>query len=146
LKPDTLQQPLFHFFRLRHTEEPRSWGMQIACDSSSRHLSFDHWDFTDAENDGELRLILDPLNLPWQQADEVSGAERMPVLNVTGKDTLKVVFRSVPSPLQAPAWTNWRVQILVVADRGATVAWESNSYPKPAGGRLAKVRRSVKMK
>src|SRR5262249_5698239 len=24
LKPGTLQQPLFHFFRLRHTEEPRT--------------------------------------------------------------------------------------------------------------------------
>lgn len=146
LKPDTLQQPLFHFFRLRHTEESRLWGQQIACDAGNRHLSFDRWDFADAENDGELRLVLDPLNLPRQQADEVSGADRMPVLNVTGKDPLKVVFRSVPSPSEAPAWKNWRVQILAVGDSGATVAWESNSYPKPAGGRLAKVRRSVKMK
>lgn len=146
LKPDTLQQPLFHFFRLRHTEESRVWGQQIACDGGSRHLSFDRWDFADAENDGELRLILDPLNLPRQQADDVSGADRMPVLNVTGKDPLKVVFRSVPNPSEAPAWKNWRVQILAVVDGGATVAWESNSYPKPAGGRLAKVRRSVKMK
>lgn len=146
LKPDTLQQPLFHFFRLRHTEESRLWGHQIACDAGSRHLSFDRWDFADAENDGELRLILDTLNLPRQQADEVSGADRMPVLNVTGKDPLKVVFRSVPNPSEAPTWKNWRVQILAVVDGGATVAWESNSYPKPAGGRLAKVRRSVKMK
>ncbi len=146
LKPDTLQQGLFHFFRLRHTEEPRIWGQQIACDAGNRHLSFDRWEFSDAESDGELRLILDPLNLPRQQADEVSGADRMPVLNVTGKDPLKVVFRSVPNPSQAPSWKHWRVQVLAIGDGGATVAWESNSYPKPAGGRLAKVRRSIKMK
>lgn len=146
LKPDTLQQALFHFFRLRHTEEPRIWGQQIACDAGNRHLSFDRWEFLDAESEGELRLILDPLNLPRQQADEVSGADRMPVLNVTGKDPLKVVFRSVPNPSQAPSWKHWRVQVLAIGDGGATVAWESNSYPKPAGGRLAKVRRSIKMK
>jgi len=70
----------------------------------------------------------------------------MPVLNVTGKDPLKVAFRSVPNPSQAPSWKHWRVQILAIGDGGATVAWESNSYPKPAGGRLAKVRRSIKMK
>lgn len=146
LKPDTLQQPLFHFFRLRHTEESRLWGQQIACDATSRHLAFDQWDFADAENEAELRLILDPLNLPRQQADEVSGADRMPVLNVMGKDPLKVAFRSIPNPSEVAAWKNWRVQILAVVDGGATVAWESNSYPKPAGGRLAKTRRSVKMK
>ena len=146
LKPDTLQQPLFHFFRLRHTEEPRVWGQVVACDPTARHLSFDRWEFADAETDGELRLILDPLNLPRQQADEVSGADRMPVLNVTGRDPLKVVFRSVPNPSQAPAWKSWRVQVLAIGDGGATLAWESNSYPKPAGGRLAKVRRSIKTK
>ena len=146
LKPATLQQALFHFFRLRHTEEPRIWGQQIACDAGNRQLSFDRWEFSDAESDGELRLILDPLNLPRQQADEVSGADRMPVLNVTGKEPLKVVFRSVPNPSQVPSWKHWRVQVLAIGDGGATVAWESNSYPKPAGGRLAKVRRSIKMK
>lgn len=146
LKADTLQQALFQFFRMRHTEEPRIWGQQIACDAGNRHLSFDRWEFSDVESDGELRLILDPLNLPRQQADEVSGADRMPVLNVTGKDPLKVVFRSVPNPSQAPSWKHWRVQVLAIGDGGATVAWESNSYPKPAGGRHAKVRRSIKMK
>ena len=40
LKPDTLQLSLFHFFRLRHTEEPRAWGQIVACDAASRHLSF----------------------------------------------------------------------------------------------------------
>ena len=147
LKPGTLEQPLFHFFRLRHTEEPRTWGRQIACDSDARHLSFDLWEFADAESEGELRIILDALNLPKQQADEVSGADRMSVLNVSGRDPLKIAFRSVPNPAQAPAWKSWRVQILSIGEAGtATVAWESNNYPKPAGGRLAKVRRSIKVK
>jgi hypothetical protein len=146
LKPDTLQQPLFHFFRLRHTEEPRVWGRAVACDAANRHLSFDRWEFVDSENEGELRIILDPLNLPRQRADEVAGADRMPVLNVTGRDPLKVAFRSIPNSSQAPAWKNWRVQILALGEGGAAVAWESNSYPKPARGRLAKVRRSIKSK
>jgi hypothetical protein len=147
LKPGTLEQPLFHFFRLRHTEEPRTWGRQIACDSDARHLSFDLWEFADAESEGELRIILDSLNLPKQQADEVSGADRMLVLNVSGRDPLKIAFRSIPNPAQAPAWKTWRVQILAIGEAGAaTVAWESNNYPKPAGGRLAKVRRSIKVK
>ena len=146
LRPETLQQPLFHFFRLRHTEEPRVWGEVVACDSGARHLALDRWEFADAENEGELRLILDSLNLPRQQADQVSGADRMPVLNVSGRDPLNVVFRSIPNPSQAAAWKHWRVQILTIGEGGATVAWESNSYPKPAGGRLAKVRRAIKTK
>jgi len=146
LKPDTLQQSLFHFFRLRHTEEPRVWGQIVACEAGSRNLSFDQWEFADTENDGELRIVLDPLNLPRQLADEVAGADRMSVLNITGRDPLKVVFRSIPNPAQAPAWKNWRVQLLTIGEGGATVAWESNGYPKPAGGRLAKVRRSIKTK
>ena len=68
----------------------------------------------------------------------------MPVLNVTGREPLQVAFRSVPSPAEVPAWRNWRVQVLAIGEDGATVAWESNSFPKPAGGRLAKVRRSIK--
>ena len=146
LKPDTLQQQLFHFYRLRHTEEPRVWGRVVASDPISRHLSFDRWEFADTENDGELRIVLDPLNLPRQLADEVIGADRLPVLNVTGRDPLKVVFRSIPNPSQAPAWKNWRVQILSIGEGGATVTWESNGFVKPAGGRLAKVRRSIKTK
>jgi len=146
LKPDTLQRALFLFLRPRHTEEARSWGRAVACDPAALPLSFDHWEFTDAEAEGELRLVLDPLNLPRQQADEVSGADRMPVLNVRGRDPLKVVFRSIPNPAQAPAWKHWRVQILTIGEGGAAVAWESNSYPKPAGGRRAKIRRSIKTK
>lgn len=146
LKPDTLQQSLFHFFRLRHTEEPRVWGRVIACDAACSALSFDRWEFVDAEEGSELRIVLDSLGLPRQLADEVAGADRMPVLNVTGRDPLKLVFRSVPNPSQAPAWKHWRVQLLAIGEGGATVAWESNSFPKPAGGRLAKIRRSIKGK
>ncbi|WP_280153255.1 hypothetical protein [Piscinibacter sp. XHJ-5] len=146
LKPETLQQPLFHFFRVRHTEEPRVWGRVVACDALGGNLSFDRWEFADAEDDSELRIVLDPLNLPRQLADDVAGADQMPVLNVTGRDPLKLVFRSVPAPAQAPAWKHWRIQLLAIGGEGATVAWESNSYPKPAGGRLAKVRRSIKVK
>jgi DNA phosphorothioation-dependent restriction protein DptH len=146
LKPNTLQQKLFQFFRLRHTEEPRVWGRSIACEASRADLAFDLWEFSDAEDDSELRIVLDPLNLPRQLADEVAGADRMPVLNVTGRDPLKLVFRSVPAPAQIPAWKHWRIQLLAIGGDGATVAWESNSYPKPAAGRLAKIRRSVKAK
>ncbi len=146
LKPGTLQQELFRFFRVRHTEEPRTWGHFVACDAGVRQLAFDRWEFAEAEADGELRLILDPLNLPKQQADQVSGADRMPVLNVTGRDPLKLVFRSVPSAAQTPAWKKWRVQILSLGDGAATVAWESNSFATPTGGRLTKVRRSIKVK
>ena len=146
LRPDTLQQPLFHFFRVRHTEEPRVWGRAVACDAGCANLSFDRWEFADAEDDSELRIVLDPLNLPRQLADDVAGADQMPVLNVTGRDPLKLVFRSVPAPTQAPAWRHWRIQLLAIGGEGATVAWESNSFPKPAGGRLAKVRRSIKVK
>jgi hypothetical protein len=144
LKPGTLEQPLFLFFRQRHTEEPRVWGRQIACETAGRHLSFDHWEFADTEHFGELRLVLDPLHLPRQQADDVSGADRMPVLNVTGKEPLKVAFKSIPSPADAPTWTHWRIQLLALGDGESTVAWESNGFKKPAGGRRAKVRRSVK--
>lgn len=146
LKQDTLQQPLFHFFRHRHTQEPRVWARVIACDSGCRHLSLDQWEFADTENVGELRIVLDPLSLPRQLADEVAGANRMPVLNVKGKDPLTVVFRSIPNPAQAVGWKNWRVQLLSVAEAGATIAWESNSFAKPASGKLAKVRRAIKTK
>lgn len=146
LKPDTIQKELFHFFRLRHTEEPRAWGKLVACDAANRPLSFDRWEFADTENDGELRIILDPLNLQRQLADDVAGADRMAVLNVGGKDPLKISFRSIPNPSQAPAWKHWRAQILAIGEGGATVAWESNSYSTPAGGRLAKIRRAIKAK
>jgi len=49
------------------------------------------------------------------------------------KAVLKVVFRSLPRPAEVPAWTHYRFQILSTADSGPVVAWESNSYPKPAG-------------
>jgi hypothetical protein len=146
LKPDTLQRELFQFFRLRHTEEPRVWGRSIASEASRRDLAFDLWEFSDTEDDSELRIVLDPLNLPRQLADDVSGADRMPVLNVAGRDPLKLAFRSVPAAAQVAGWKHWRIQLLAIGGDGATVAWESNSYPKPVAGRLAKIRRLVKAK
>lgn len=145
LKSDDFQQSLFNFLRLRHTQGPRTWGQVIACEAQGRHLSFDQWEFAETEDDDELRIILDPLSLPRQIADQVAGADRMQVLNVTGREPLKLVFRSVPNPSQASSWKHWRVQLLSMSEDGATVAWESNSYPKPAAGRLAKVRRSIKV-
>ena len=140
------QQSLFRFLRTHHAEEPRLWARQIACDVSNRGLSFDCWEFADSNEGSELRLILDPLDLPKQQTDEVSGAERMPVLNITGKDPLKVVFRSLPSPSQVPSWKSWRVLILALEDGDSTVVWESNNYPKPAGGQRARMRRAIRIK
>jgi len=130
----------------RHSSPParRPRQSQTSWPAHHRYLSFDHWDFSDAEDDSELRIVLDPLNLPRQLADEVAGADRMSVLNVTGREPLKLVFRSVPAPAEVPASKHWRIQLLAVGGEGATVAWESNSYPKPAGGRLAKIRRSIK--
>lgn len=145
VKQDT-QQDLFRFLRTRHAEEPRLWARQVACDAANRGLAFDRWEFLDSEEGSELRLILDSLDLPRQQADQVSGAERMPVLNITGKDPLKVVFRSVPNPSQVPGWKNWRVLILALGGGESTVVWESNNFPKPAGGQRAKMRRSIRMK
>lgn len=146
LKPNTLQTELFQFFRLRHTEETRVWGRVIATEAAHCGLAFDLWEFSDAEDDSELRIVLDPLILPRQLADQVSDADRLPVLNVTGREPLKVAFRSVPAPAQVAAWKHWRLQLLSISGDGAAVAWESNSYPKPAAGRLAKIRRSIKVK
>ncbi|MGL3104615.1 hypothetical protein [Bradyrhizobium sp. BR 1432] len=145
LQSEDFQKSLFTFLRLRHTEGPRTWAQAIACESVGRQLSFDRWQFAESEDDNELRIILDPLSLPRQIADQVAGADRMQVLNVTGREPLKLVFRSTPNPSQASSWKHWRVQLLSMSEEGATVAWESNSYPKPAAGRLAKIRRSIKV-
>ena len=114
----------------RHSSPParRPRQSQTSWPAHHRYLSFDHWDFSDAEDDSELRIVLDPLNLPRQLADEAAGAARMSVLNVTGREPLKLVFRSVPAPAEVPASKHWRIQLLAVGGEGATVAWESNSY------------------
>jgi hypothetical protein len=146
LRPESLQKELFAFFRERHTEDPRVWGKAIACDASARHLAFDRWQFADTENEAGLRIVLDPLDLARQEADEVGGTDQMRVFNVNGRDPLKVAFRTVPAPAQAAGWKSWRVQLFVLGEDGVSLAWESNAFPKPTSSRSAKLRRSVKPK
>ncbi|WP_437681670.1 hypothetical protein [Sorangium sp. So ce131] len=148
VKPNTIQNLLFAFLRARHSDDVRAWAREIACDPAHRHLALDQWEFTDDGEAEDLRVLLEPLGLPRQTEDNVIGAAQVPVLNVgdKSKDVLKVAFRSIPSPSQVPAWKTWRVQILSVAEGQVSVAWESNSYPKPAQGRLATIRRSIKAK
>ncbi|WP_437334447.1 hypothetical protein [Sorangium sp. So ce394] len=148
VKPGTIQGPLFAFLRTRHASDIRVWAREIATDPTHRELALDCWDFIDEGKEEDLRLLLDPLSLPKQTEDKVSGTLPMPVLNVgdKSKETLKVAFRAIPSPAQAPSWKTWRVQILSVAEGQASVAWESNSFPKPATGRRAAILRNLKAK
>lgn len=143
IKPNTLQARLFAFLRTRRRGDVRSWALDIAQDHSSRELALDRWEFVDSGESDELRLVADRLSLPRQTEDQVAGAAQLPVLNLEGKDPLKVAFRSIPLPGQATAWKTWRVQILSIRDGVPTAAWESNSFPKPQ--RQAKVARSVKV-
>lgn len=142
---NTIQAPLFGFLRSRRVEALRDWAGDIATNASSRALSFDNWSFADAQNATELRIILEPLALPRQAADDVSGAVQLPVLDLEKSAGLKVGFRASPPPAQLPTWKHFRVQILSVSgtDGQPSVAWESNSYPKPTG-RQAAVRRTIK--
>ncbi len=125
----------------------RIWGRDIAEESAWSDLSFDQWKFAgDIEETAGVRLILEELDLPLQTPDQVSGAAQLPVLNLEDtKAALKVFFHSFPRPAEVPAWTHFRFQILSTADGDPAVAWESNSYPKPAG-KQKNVRRAVKAK
>lgn len=144
LRKSTVQTTLFSFLRTRQIPDVRDWAREIACDPQHRILSLDQWEFIDdgGEKD-ELRLILEPLELPRQSADPVSGATGSPVFNLAAKDPLKVSFRSIPAPPQALNWKSWRVQVLSVRDGVPTVAWESNSFPKAA--KHSKVSRAIKV-
>lgn len=142
LKTNTIQTRLFSFLRAQHRADVRAWGREIACSPEHRSLALDQWEFADGGTTEELRLILDPLSLPLQTEDAVAGAVQLPVLNLEGRDPLKVAIRAVPPPNQVAGWKSWRVQILSVRDGSPTVAWESNSFPKPA--RNAKVSRAIK--
>jgi hypothetical protein len=143
VQPGTIQDDLFAFLRLRHTDSPRAWASEIACDPSYHRLSFDHWQFVDAV-DQELRLILEPLGLPIQAPDLVGGAAQMPVLDLQGRQGLKVSVRSVPPPAQVAVWKSFRFQILSLGEGGESVVWESNNYPKP-GGRNRVFSRTIKL-
>lgn len=146
LEPDSLQTRLFVFLRGRKSS-CREWGREIGQIAEWGGLSFDQWKFQDHdESTTGVRLILEELDLPLQTPDQVGGAAQLPVLDLeNSKVQLKVVFRSQPRPAEVPAWTHYRFQILSTADGESDVAWESNSYPKPAG-RQKNVRRSVKGK
>ncbi len=74
LKPDTIQKDIFFFLRERHTEDSTSWAAAIAGSPNFQHLSLNNWPFNDSTEETELRLIVDPLNLPLQKPDEVGGA------------------------------------------------------------------------
>jgi hypothetical protein len=142
LRPGTVQAALFGFLRVRHRGDIRSWAREIASDNQCRELALDRWEFLDSAAADDLRLVLEPLSLPRQTEDAVAGAAQLPVLNLEAKDPLKVALRSIPPPSQATTWKSWRVQILSLREGTPTVAWESNSYPKPQ--KHAKVSRGIK--
>jgi DNA phosphorothioation-dependent restriction protein DptH len=146
VEPNTIQTELFAALRNRRLEGVRDWTADIAGDPSLRHLAFEKWSFPDAQSATELRLIMDPLALPLQQADEVSGAVQLRVFDVDASKPLKVVFRAAPAPAQLPAWKTFRLQLLTRSgvDGQAIIAWESNGYPKPTGPRSQTVRRSIR--
>jgi len=142
VKARTIQDILFAFLRSRHTDAPRLWSAEIACNPEYTGLSLEHWQFNDGEEQG-LRLVLDPLNLPVQAPDEVGGAAQMPVLDLQGKQGLKISTRSFPRPAEVPNWKTFRVQILSYGDGQDVVSWESNNFPKPPG-RNQKFSRTIK--
>lgn len=142
IKPNTIQARLFNFLRVRQRGDVRKWAAEIATVAEHGELAFDHWDFTDSGTVEDVRLLVQPLDLPRQTEDSVAGAAQLPVLNLDGREPLKVSFKSIPPPNQAATWKTWRAQILSLREGSPTVAWESNSYPKPQ--KHAKVSRSIK--
>ncbi|MBY0276573.1 hypothetical protein K2Z84_14620 [Candidatus Binatia bacterium] len=146
LEPNTIQQRIFGFLRGRQPGG-RVWGRDLAVLPEWIDLTFDQWRFAGASEDtAGVRIIVQDLGLPLQVPDDVAGAAQLPVLNLDhARATLKVSFHSEPRPSEVPAWTHYRIQILSSTDEGASIAWESNSYPKPAGRRRS-VYRSIKAK
>jgi len=142
IKPATVQPKLYSFLRVRQRGDVRAWAAEIATSDESRALSLDQWEFLDTTSSEDLRLLVQPLTLPRQTEDSVVGTAQLPVLNLDGKEVLKVAFRSIPPPNQVASWRSWRVQIMSLREGAPTVAWESNNYAKPS--KNAKVSRSVK--
>ena len=60
---------------------------------------------------------------------EVTGAAAMPLLNLQGKEPLKVSFRAIPSPSHVVAWKSFRIQI----DRATTVRRDAACCAMPDG-------------
>jgi hypothetical protein len=142
IKPNTLQSQLYSFLRVRPRGDVRGWAREIATQAENRGLAVDRWEFIDSGVTEDLRLVLDALSLPRQTEDPVAGAAQLPVLNLEGREPLKVAFKSIPPPGQVPAWKSWRVQILSLSDGAPAVAWESNNFPKPQ--KQARVSRTIK--
>lgn len=145
VKPNTIQAPLFTFLRSRQVDDIRSWARAIACDGAFRSLALDQWEFVEDGATESLRIILDPLTLPPQTKDQVSGAVPLPVLNLKGRDPLKVAFRCMPPPGQHASLKTFRAQILSVSGGVPSVAWEGNNFPKPKSPKTARVSRSIKI-
>ena len=103
VRANTIQNELFGFLRLRHTDTPRTWASEIACDLRYQRLALENWELDDGDEQS-LRLILEPLDLPKQTPDKVSGAAQMAVLDLGGRQGLKVSLRSLPKPAEVPGW------------------------------------------
>ena len=143
LQPNTIQPKIFAFLRsqVAQDQDPRLWCAQIA--RSQHDLALDNWPFIESADDTQLRIKLEPLLLPMQSADDVSGTTALPVLNLDGRDGVKVSFRAIPAPQEVPAWKTYRIQILLVDGDQPTVAWESNGYKKLASRQ--KANRTIKI-
>jgi DNA phosphorothioation-dependent restriction protein DptH len=142
LEPSTIQPTLFAFLRERAAQDPRAWTAEIACNADYQALSLDHWPFIESADDTQLRIRLEPLTLPMQSADDVGGTTPLPVLNLDGKDALKISFRAIPAPPEVPVWKTYRIQLVLVDGDQPTVVWESNGFKKPATRQ--KVNRTIK--
>ncbi|MGK4008380.1 hypothetical protein WMF31_37560 [Sorangium sp. So ce1036] len=132
VQANSVQKDLFVYLRNRHADETASWTSEIACDTKHRHLALEKWPFLDTlEGKEKLRLILDPLDLPVQTADEVGGATPMKVWDLKKEKTFKVSFSSIPAPALFEAWKSFRIQLLEINDGQPTPVWTSNNFPKP---------------
>ncbi len=143
LEPQSIQQHLFAFLRDRPSHDSRAWTTQIACEDEYQVLSLDSWPFIESADDTQLRIKLEPLTLPTQSTDDVGGTTPLPVLNLDGRDALKVSFRAVPAPSEVPSWKTYRIQLVLVDGSEPTVVWESNGFKKPASRQ--KVNRAIKI-
>lgn len=143
LEPNTIQQRLFTFLRERAAKDSREWAAEIACEVQNQAIALDNWPFIESADDTQLRIRLEPLTLPMQPPDEVGGTTPLPVLNLDGKEGLKVSFRAVPAPPDVPAWKTYRVQLIQVDGEQPNIAWESNGFKKPAGRQ--KVNRTIRV-
>jgi len=144
IEPRTIQQRLFSFLRERHADDVKSWAAALACDEGYEDLTFDRWPLIGAGEEGELRLVVEDLVLPKQEEDLVGGSIPMPVLDLQGREGIKVSFRSIPPHGQVPRWATYRFQLVALGGEEPVVAWESSAFRKPPG-RQRTVSRTLKV-